>query len=181
MMNTTQGDADMRQKRKVGRPRCTVSAEQVRELREQGLTLPQAAQRLRIGRSTAARLLAGVARSSNASRNPAAASLNSPCPQPDGIVRANLVSAVEEPVLPSAQPVFDPPIPPDEFLPTAPPRSNPIQALEFRRVRSKPIPKDDRTWPVDEKPPGPCPCCGSRAWRLNVDGSCICSICKPLR
>jgi hypothetical protein len=41
-------------------------------------------------------------------------------------------------------------------------------------------PNDKRTWPVNGRSPGPCPDCGSKAWRLRADGALDCSVCRPL-
>ena len=49
-------------KNPVGRPRVTVTSEQVRQLRSQGASWRQTAKALRIGTATAMRLLSKVAK-----------------------------------------------------------------------------------------------------------------------
>lgn len=47
-------------------------------------------------------------------------------------------------------------------------------------VRPRPQMQDDRIFPIDGSPPGRCKTCGCTRWRMRMDGSLICDVCRPL-
>jgi len=157
---------------KGGRPRVHATPEQVRDLRDnQGLSWRRIEKFLGIGKTTAARLYS-AAPGSGVSLNPETASQNPRSDVGDG------------------QQGVEPAQPPGEQqhaggapgVGTPPAAANPAPAnppITFPRIKpSRNL--GGSIWPVDGKPPGPCSVCGSRAWRLMPDGSCVCSVCRPL-
>ena len=150
-------------KRKGGRPRCPVSAEQVRQLYDKGMNWPRIARTLEIGITTARRLYA----SRPAKTRPNLGSGETDVPhrpehaQPSGA--RERVDEVREGRAPA---------PATQSAPRVAP-------IILRRIVPKSPPVGD-TRPVTDKPPGRCEKCGSSVWRRMADDTLVCAVCHPL-
>lgn len=157
-------------KGKRGRPKTSVTREQVVELFRAGKSWRQIARELGIGTATAMRKYQGsegVPKFNGSSRKSAphqdtaesnhAHQGGSGVNRGRGVIdvnRGSLIVGAEERLSHAAAPLQAPPI--------------------------KTAVVDDGIMPIGGKPPSPCTTCGQSWWRNRGDGSPICNFCHPL-
>jgi hypothetical protein len=139
--------------RKCGRPRCNITGEQVRALRDQGMSWRPLAAALGVSTATAKRLYDALAR-------------EDAVPKPHGRVSKLPISGGQ----PGGQHATS-------KRATEPPRAIVLTSVR-RELRERPdtlgrVPLENG------RAPGRCSDCGSRAWRRRADGYAQCSICYP--
>lgn len=186
--NTQTGSDGFASKSKGGRPRVTVTADQALILRARGLSVRQVASRLRIGTTTAFRLLRAAEPSVKAFQNTGKTFPNRSSGQARetaALNHENAATGLETPG--SRQSIAPDPSGGDDAMETILPLAmkteghSRTRTLQFhRRVAAVVCINDDLVAPINGGIPGRCQRCGSRAWRLRADGKLDCNACQPL-
>jgi hypothetical protein len=155
-------------KRKAGRPKRTAKPEEIRALRDSGMSWRQVAKARGIGTATAMRLYSADSGRADTSQNPSLS-------QPHQTTRPRAADAPEPPLDATMEQSTD-----DLEQDDSPaPRVRPVKIL--RRLIPKAGTGEGFPRPIDGRCPGPCETCGGNRWRISVAGFCVCEICHPVR